>query len=186
MWPRLAALARRPSTRLLAAAPAPALPPLLARACTAASPSLPTRSPLLAPPLASLVRALSTAPRPKNFMEARRVAANTSVYEARKVVFGHWPSEGATRGNFKSLRRVRKGFIETTMVHTSNMGARPKPNLKPPGHEVERQDYANFYERHPTYRKLLDLDRGAELEYRRRNGKSPPKKGAGKRKSKGK
>ena len=63
-------------------------------------------------------------------------------------------------------------------------GARPKPNLRPPGHSEEHliDIGRKYYAKNPTYRFIMNLNRIAELEDRKKRGKGPPKKGAGKRK----
>lgn len=85
-----------------------------------------------------------------------------SVSEARRKILGHHPPEGANSTPFKALHRLRRrGFI---------------------GPKV--QDYypeADYLEKHPMYRALHNQERLEELERNRKLGKSPPKKGAGKR-----
>ena len=176
---------------------------LLRRALTAsrALPSALTRRLLPTPvaPLAPIItpsfvlRALSTAP--KSVWEAHQTAKDSSVNEARKVAFGRWPANGHDPP-FKSLKRIRRGWIAEKLMRGEPEGkkspfggpirARPKPNLLPPGHPPPKDDVGNFYLKHPVYRALENLTRLKELENRRLKGKSPPKKGAGKRAAKGK
>ena len=111
--------------------------------------------------------------------EARATAKDTSVREARKVALGHWPSEGARSLPFKSLKHLKRGLLSRKLA--AGKDALPKPNLRPPGHSEEHLiDFGKTFERHPVLRYLQNLERLVELEDRRKNGKSPPKKGAGK------
>lgn len=149
-----------------------------------ASSLLPPRLPLLA------ARALATGP-PKTIVQARETPANTSVQEARKVIFGHWPSEGERAVKFRSLQALKGGQAVAAKykvgTDTSDAGARPKPNLRPPGHsEKHLIDWGtNVFPNNPTNRALNNLERLAGLEFRKKVlGKSKPKKGAGNRKNK--
>ena len=180
MWRRATAALLRPRASVVPPPP-PAAPALGASRVAAAFSPLPT-PPLLA---RTLARSLASAP-PRSVLEARQTAKDTSVAEARKVALGHWPSEGARAQPFKSLKRVRKGWLIDRMWDF--YGPRRKPNLRPPGHSEEglvdfgRQHFAN----HPVLRFFNNLQRIADLEDLKKRGKGPPKKGAGNRKSKGK
>lgn len=154
--------------------PAPAATaPLLARAAPPPPP----------PPL--LARALASAAGKPGMAvwEAYQTAADTSVSEARKAVFGVCPPEGTKSSRFKSLRRMRKGWMAPKFLAD---GMRPKPDLAPPGHEYPEANMARHLERHPVNRMLNNVDRLEKLEYNKSIGKSPPKKGAGNRAAKGK
>ena len=174
------------SSSLSRAAARPTRAALLPSSSLLPSSTLPSPLPLLAS------RMLATAGPPKTVVEARAVANDTSVNEAKKVVFGHWKPESAPDRQprvFKTLKKLQKGFISHATADFQAM--RFKHNLRPPGHSEEHLiDFGRGAKggimSHPVIREVNNLQRLAELTERKRLGKGPPPKGQGKRKSKGK
>lgn len=88
----------------------------------------------------------------------------SSVFEARKQIFGTNRSEGASATPFTALKQLRRrdsGWLGPGIVA-----------YYPTPHRMIK---------HPLYRTLRNDERLEEVEARKAVGKGPPKKGEGKR-----
>ena len=89
----------------------------------------------------------------------------SSVWAARKQIFGHWSPKEIKSAPFTKLKRLRyRGWIGESVVAWNKL-----------------DPAAEHLAKHPAARSFLEERYRAQVDARRNAGKGPPKKGAGKR-----